>query len=55
MVVNFESAKRVNCVRFMQATTNHYKSTRAHTIFNGSVTECKRKIKNIEAKNYPSS
>ena len=30
-------------------------STRAHAIFEGSVTECKRKIKNIEAKNHPSS
>jgi len=30
-------------------------STRAHAIFEGSVTECKKKIKNIEAKNNPTS
>jgi hypothetical protein len=30
-------------------------STRAHAIFEGSVLECKRKMKNIEPKNYPSS
>jgi len=30
-------------------------STRAHAIFEGSVLECKRKMKNIEPKNYPPS
>ncbi len=30
-------------------------STRAHAIFEGSVTECKRNIKNIEGRNHPAS
>jgi hypothetical protein len=30
-------------------------STKAHAIFEGSVSECKRKMKNIEPKNHPSS
>ena len=30
-------------------------STRAHAIFEGSVSECKRKMKNIEPKKHPPS
>jgi hypothetical protein len=54
MVVNFESAKGVNCVRFMQATTLSVQIlTKAHAIFEDCVSECKRKMKNIETKNHP--